>query len=90
MSRFTIISHTMVNVGARAATRLTLARRIPCCKGCPGFFASDGVYGLQIERCDECADANGYAGFIFDEDVRAMPGAISMLIAADTAMRAAS
>lgn len=79
----------MVNVATRRSTRITLASRIPCCKGCPGYFASDGIHGMQIERCDECARANGYASFVHDEDVRAMPGAIPMLIAANAGYEAA-
>jgi len=63
------------------AVRALLAERVEKCHDeCPGFVIN--VERMRIERCDECAQLNGYADTIADEDVAALPEAHKLL--ADT------
>lgn len=52
-------------------TAILAARKLRCSDACPGFLPGD--HG--IERCDECAALNGYAGQLSDDDIRRTPAA---------------
>lgn len=56
--------------------RAILAKTKRCSKGCKGWFVSDSDrYGLQIERCDDCAHLAPKELRLYDEDVQQLPEA---------------
>lgn len=62
----------------RAALRAYLASRPKRCDpGCPGWFINDDLD--RVERCDDCAHANGLADDVDDSDIEALPEVRSII-----------
>jgi hypothetical protein len=63
--------------------RLLGRRRLRCSPRCPGWFIN--VDTGHPERCDECADDNGYANDLADIDLYVLPAVTDAMVAWRTA-----